>query len=588
MLSGPTASAGPDQTVDANKTVTLDGSGSSDDGTISTYLWERSSGSFSGSLSTLSSTSVASPTFTSPNLDADGFVVFRLTVTDSDGLTDTDTVRINVNRALILSDSDDTGLDVELKALLEASDDINGTGFLYRDADRSGTDTPLDGDMSLSVSQVSRVGWTGTEIIINDNDNPQSLSLATYFNTGGSGSDLTLYAQTIDDGEEAVIVAGNIAAVGANFLRLTPGAALAALLDNITTGDRYIFKFARAAAAAVISLAASASVPAPSAAAVVRAVQSGAVSLAASASVPAPSAAAVGTAAPTTPTTGNSVTLDLPAGQTSGDLFIRWQSTQSGLGDVSSLSSDSGDRFLTRVQLFGTDTVDIEVRCAETLPDSINTGGQDLNTDWEENAEAVELYAPVAGTITLKGPNHPDIVSGESDTTETYSWQAAASDHDALRAWMVAYVDLTNAQQGEATITLADGAGDDVVSPISLAASAAVPAPSAAAVVRAIQPGAVRWLLRRLCLRPLRLLSVLSSRGRFVGCLGSCACTLGGGCCPCYPAGSRFDCCLGGCACTLCGGCCSYYPARSRFDCRLSSYACALRCGCCPCYLDSI
>ena len=177
--------------------------------------------------------------------------------------------------------------------------------------------------MSLSVSQVSRVGWTGTEIIINDNDNPQSLSLATYFNTGGSGSDLTLYAQTIDDGEEAVIVAGNIAAVGANFLRLSPGAALAAVLDNITTGDRYIFKFARAAAAAVISLAASASVPAPSAAAVVRAVQSGAVSLVASASVPAPSAAAVGTAAPTTPTTGNSVTLDLPAGQTSGDLFIR-------------------------------------------------------------------------------------------------------------------------------------------------------------------------------------------------------------------------------------------------------------------------
>ena len=89
-----------------------------------------------------------------------------------------------------------------------------------------------------------------------------------------------------------MIVAGNIATVGANFLRLTPGAALAALLDNIVTGDRYIFKFARAAAAAVISLAASAAVPAPSASAVVRAVQPGAVSLAASASVPAPSASA--------------------------------------------------------------------------------------------------------------------------------------------------------------------------------------------------------------------------------------------------------------------------------------------------------
>ena len=589
MLSGPTASAGPDQTVDANKTVTLDGSGSSDDGTISTYLWERSSGSFSGSLSTLSSTSVASPTFTSPNLDADGFVVFRLTVTDSDGLTDTDTVRINVRRALLLSDSDDTGLDVELKALLEASDDINGTGFLYRDADRSGTDTPLDGDMSLSVSQVSRVGWTGTEIIINDNDNPQSVSLATYFNTGGSGSDLTLYAQTIDDGEEAVIVAGNIAAVGANFLRLTAGAALAALLDNITTGDRYIFKFARAAAAAVISLAASGSVPAPSAAAVVRAVQSGAVSLAASASVPAPSAAAVGTAAPTTPTTGNSVTLDLPAGQTSGDLFIRWQSTQSGLGDVSSLSSDSGDRFLTRVQLFGTDTVDIEVRCAETLPDSINTGGQDLNDNWEENAEAVELYAPVAGTITLKGPNHPDIVSGESDTTETYSWQAAASDHDALRAWMVAYVDLTDAQQGEATITLADGAGDDVVSPISLAASASVPAPSAAALVTALQPGAVSIIASAAMPAPSASAVVRAIQPGAVSIVASASVPAPSASAVFvhYPARSCFACCLGFCACALGLGNCSYYPARSGFDCCLGRCACTLCGGCCPCYLDS-
>ena len=161
---------------------------------------------------------------------------------------------------------------------------------------------------------------------------------------------------------------------------------------------------------------------------------------------------------PVDPTTGNSVTLTLPAGQTSGDIFIRFQQQESGLGDVSSLSSDTGNRYLTRLQLFGTDTVDIEVRCAETLPDSINTGGQDLNDNWEEYAEAVTLYAPVAGTITLKGPNHPDIESGESDTTETYSWQAAGSDHSALRAWMIAYVLLTDAQKAEATITLADGA----------------------------------------------------------------------------------------------------------------------------------
>ena len=75
-------------------------------------------------------------------------------------------------------------------------------------------------------------------------------------------------------------------------IRLTAGAALAALLDNITTGDRFIFKFARAAAA-VVSLAASAAMPAPSASAAVTAVQPGAVSIVASAAVPAPSASAV-------------------------------------------------------------------------------------------------------------------------------------------------------------------------------------------------------------------------------------------------------------------------------------------------------
>ena len=153
-----------------------------------------------------------------------------------------------------LADSDDTGLDVVLKALLVASDDINGTGFLYRDADRGGTDTPLDGDMLLGgtdegigESAVSRIGWNGSAVTIFDNDNPQTLNLATYFNVGGIGNDLTLYFQTTANGEEAVIVAGNSFGVNASRLRLTAGANLANLLSNITTGDRFIFKFARAA-----------------------------------------------------------------------------------------------------------------------------------------------------------------------------------------------------------------------------------------------------------------------------------------------------------------------------------------------------
>ena len=188
-----------------------------------------------------------------------------------------------------LADSDDTGLDVVLKALLE----VSGTTTLYADSDRGGSDVPIDGNMRLSGTTISRVQWNGTQIVINDNDNPQSLSLSAFFGAGGAGNDLILYNRTIADGEESVAVNGNSSGLSGARIRITPGAALADLLDNITTGDRLIVKFARAAAAAVISLAASASVPAPSAAAVVTAVQPGAVSIAASASVPAPSASAV-------------------------------------------------------------------------------------------------------------------------------------------------------------------------------------------------------------------------------------------------------------------------------------------------------
>jgi hypothetical protein len=60
----PVANSGPDQTVDAGVTVTLDGSGSSDaDGTIAGYTWTQTAGT---PTVTLSSRTVAQPTFRLP------------------------------------------------------------------------------------------------------------------------------------------------------------------------------------------------------------------------------------------------------------------------------------------------------------------------------------------------------------------------------------------------------------------------------------------------------------------------------------------------------------------------------------------
>lgn len=88
----PTANAGPDQTVNVSNSVQLDGSGSSDpDGTIASYSWTQ----ISGTTVTLSSSSVAMPTFTAPS--SAGTLVFGLTVTDNSGATSTqDQVTITV------------------------------------------------------------------------------------------------------------------------------------------------------------------------------------------------------------------------------------------------------------------------------------------------------------------------------------------------------------------------------------------------------------------------------------------------------------------------------------------------------------
>jgi len=94
----PVADAGPNQTVDVGDTVTFDGSGSSDDGSIVTYAWDFGDGSSPGS--------GVAPTH--DYLSADTYTA-TLTVTDNEGATDSDTVVITVestdpNLAMYVSD----------------------------------------------------------------------------------------------------------------------------------------------------------------------------------------------------------------------------------------------------------------------------------------------------------------------------------------------------------------------------------------------------------------------------------------------------------------------------------------------------
>jgi kexin len=90
----PTAVAGGDQTVNEGDTVDLDGSNSSDDGSITSYLWTQ----LNGTSVTLSDSTSDQPTFTAPQVKKSGsLLTFRLTVTDDVCLQSNTTINVQVD-----------------------------------------------------------------------------------------------------------------------------------------------------------------------------------------------------------------------------------------------------------------------------------------------------------------------------------------------------------------------------------------------------------------------------------------------------------------------------------------------------------
>jgi len=90
----PIANAGPAQTVNSGVLVTLDGTGSSDpDGSIAGYSWNQTS----GPPVTLSSSTVARPTFTAPAVNSQVTLTFTLVVLDNRGRASGASVAISVD-----------------------------------------------------------------------------------------------------------------------------------------------------------------------------------------------------------------------------------------------------------------------------------------------------------------------------------------------------------------------------------------------------------------------------------------------------------------------------------------------------------
>ena len=88
----PSVSAGADSTVDAGATVTLAGSASDADGSIARYQWTQTG----GTPVSLSGADSAHAQFVAPSAATPSTLDFRLTVTDDEGATASDEVRISV------------------------------------------------------------------------------------------------------------------------------------------------------------------------------------------------------------------------------------------------------------------------------------------------------------------------------------------------------------------------------------------------------------------------------------------------------------------------------------------------------------
>ncbi|MGC4100503.1 PKD domain-containing protein [Ferruginibacter sp.] len=158
----PVANAGNDITITLpTNSVTLNGSGTDADGTITGYLWTKISGPAGG---TISNATAASTTVTGLT---QGVYSFVLRVTDNSGATDTDTMQVTVNPAPNIPPVANAGTDISI-TLPTNSATLNGSG------------TDADGTVVAYLwTKIS--GPAGAPVITNPNS---AVTTATGFTAG--------------------------------------------------------------------------------------------------------------------------------------------------------------------------------------------------------------------------------------------------------------------------------------------------------------------------------------------------------------------------------------------------------------------
>ena len=159
----PTASVGANQSVNENQLVELDASASSDvEDSSLTYLWQQVDSS--GYTISLSDTTTALPSFTTPEVAANTDLIFQLTVTDSLGKSDdaNSTISVIYNNPPTANAGADQSVNESISVQLDgsASSDIEDSSlsYLWQQVDSSGY------TISLSDASSAQPTFTTPEV----------------------------------------------------------------------------------------------------------------------------------------------------------------------------------------------------------------------------------------------------------------------------------------------------------------------------------------------------------------------------------------------------------------------------------------
>ncbi len=166
----PTANAGADKIIQLpSNNVIVNGSGSDNDGTISSYAWLQVSGP-SATLSGLDQ-----PTLTVTSM-VEGIYIFGLTVTDNDGATDYDEVKVTVTAANIpptvnAGPDKDITLPTNSVVLTSTASDQDGSIAAYQWTKVSGSSATLTNTTTYQMTASGLVQGNYTfRVTVTDNE----------------------------------------------------------------------------------------------------------------------------------------------------------------------------------------------------------------------------------------------------------------------------------------------------------------------------------------------------------------------------------------------------------------------------------